>query len=983
MQGISILLRYRPAIVVFSVCLSATLLFTDKATSTQLVVADSPQQVAQQPVSRKKTSLSLTEGVRKTVLENGLTVLTKEVHTAPVVSVQVWYKVGSRNEAPGVNGIAHQLEHMLFKGTTSRPIQFGRLFSALGSDSNAFTSYDQTAYFGTVERNKLKSLLTLEADRMQNALINLEQLESEKRVVISELQGYENNPEYRLSRAVMRAAFPNQPYGLTVGGTKADVQKFTVEQVRDYYRNFYSPDNATLLIVGDFQTDPTLAAVKEIFGKVPSSRSSGINQDIDDTTETTDKPARTDVRSNQQRSTVNTRQTITNRQQAANSPADPRRQTTAAATAKNPIVLKQPGSAALLEVVYPLPNVNHPDVPALDVMDYILTEGRNSRLYQALVESGLASNASGGAANLIAGGWYNLEATAAPGQELAKIDRVLQLSLADLRNKGVTDSELKQAKAQLRADIILSNRDISSQAMQLGYAQTTAGDYRYVDRYLAAVEKVSVEDVQRVAKTYLAPGKRTVGFFEPTQLDDRAGTGAASSTQISENFSPGAPVDPAEVAKYLPEVDSTTTPATRAQPQQFTLDNGLKVLLLSDPSTPTITLSGHIKAGTEYDPDDKGGLATLTAENLMNGTKSKDALTLSNALEDRGATLNFAARREGVDINGYSLTTDLPTLIQTLADVVQNASFPTKELELSRQRALTALKVELDTPSRVAQRTFQQAVYPKNHPFHIFPTEDSLKDISRKNMVSFYQEHYRPDQTVLTLVGNFDPKTVRSLLETQLASWKDSGKPPAVKYPSVSLPSKVVRLNPVLPGKTQSITLMGYKGIDRKDPRFYAALVLNQILGGDTLSSRLGTEIRDRLGLTYGIYSYFQAGRHAGPFLIQMQTAPEDATRAIASTRNLLQQIHKQGLTAAEVQAAKRSLISNYTVSLASPDELANRILLNEVYGLNEEELRQFPHKIQAVTLAKVNKAAKELLQPDNLVVVTAGPGGLVEQGKK
>jgi zinc protease len=177
--------------------------------------------------------------------------------------VQVWYKIGSRNEAPGVNGIAHQLEHMLFKGTKDRPIQFGRLFSALGSDSNAFTSFDNTVYFGTVEREKLKALLTLEADRMQNSIIEASQLEKEKRVVISELQGYENSPNYRLNRAVMRAAFPNQAYGLTVGGTKADVQKFTVEQVRDYYRRFYSPENATLVVVGDFQTEPALWAASK------------------------------------------------------------------------------------------------------------------------------------------------------------------------------------------------------------------------------------------------------------------------------------------------------------------------------------------------------------------------------------------------------------------------------------------------------------------------------------------------------------------------------------------------------------------------------------------------------------------------------------------------------------------------------------------------------------------------------------------------
>ncbi len=926
--------RYRMPLLLFSICLSAVLLFTGSLATPKPAVAET--QTSTPPAVVPK-ALSTTEGVRKTVLENGLTVLTKEVNTAPVVTVQVWYRVGSRNEAPGVNGIAHQLEHMMFKGTSDRPIQFGRLFGALGSDSNAFTSYDETAYFGTVERNKLKALLALEADRMENAVIGEKQLASEKRVVISELQGYENNPGYRLSRAVMRAAFPDHAYGLPVGGTKADVEKFTPERVQEYYRTYYSPDNATLVIVGDIQTEPTLLAVKESFGKLLKRQSSV--------------------------SRSSSQQTTNNRQQT------------------NPIVLRQAGGASLLEAVYPLPDVNHPDVPSLDTMDAILTAGRNSRLYQALVESGLASDAGGGTTNLIAGGWYTLSATAAPGQELAKIDTVMQQAIATLRDKGVTVEELKRAKAELRTSIILGNRNISDQAMQLGNNQTTAGDYRYLDRYLAALDRVSAADVQRVANTYLASNFRTVGLFEPTQIKGQTGSGTGGSTQTVEHFNLGPPVDPAEVAKYLPPVDPQPA-AARSLPQQFTLSNGLKVLLLADSSTPTVTLSGFIRAGTEFDRESKAGLAAITAANLTNGTKDKDALAIAKVLEDRGASLGFGASREGVDIQGNSLAPDLPVLIQTLADEVQNAAFPANELELSRQRALIGLKQDLDTPSGIAQRTFQQTVYPKPHPFHAFPTLETLKAISREDVVRFYQEHYRPDLTILTLLGNFDPESARSLLETQLSSWKASGKPPTVVYPSVSLPPAVVRLNPVLPGKTQSVTFMGYRGIDRKDPRYYAAVVLNQIVGGDTLASRLGTEIRDRQGLTYGIYSYFQAGIHPGPFLIQMQTAPEDAQRAIASARTLLQQVHQQGVTETEVQSAKRSLTSSYNVSLANPDDLAGSILSDEIYGLGEEELRAFPQKIQAVTLAQVNEAAKQLLQPDNLVVVTAGPE-LTVQGKK
>ncbi|MCC5656062.1 insulinase family protein [Nostoc sp. XA010] len=951
MYGFSRYYKYPLPLLFLSLWLVTVFLLSNKPAHSQHPAISNKEKYQSTLLAKRIMPSTLTQNVRKTVLENGLTVLTKEVHTAPVVTVQVWYKVGSRNEEPGVNGIAHQLEHMMFKGTLNRPIQFGRLFSALGSDSNAFTSYDQTAYYGTVERNKLKALLVLEADRMQNSQIEPEQLANEKRVVVSELQGYENSPEYRLNRAVMQSVFPNHAYGLPVGGTKADVEKFEVEQVEKYYRNFYSPDNAVLVIVGDFQTANTLEIVKEVFGKVPRGQGAGV---ISPSLST--------------QHGLNLSYPLTARAKpklSANS---------------TPIVLREPGAGRLLQAVYPLPDANQPDVPALDVMDYILTEGRNSRLYQALVESGLASEVTASVTSLRESGWYEVLVTASSKQDLKKIDSVLSSAIANVAEKGVTYEEVERAKTQLTADVILSNRDITSQAMRLGTDETTVGDYRYTDRYLAAVSLVKPTDVVAVINKYLTKEARTVGFFEPTQKQITGVGDKPDSAQTTENFSPGAPVLPSEVMKYLPPVDLATDAIAQVLPQEFKFTNGLRLLLLPDRSTPTVTLSGHIKAGTEFDPEDKAGLAAFVADNLLNGTKSKDDLTIAKLLAERGASLDFHSYREGVHIEGDSLALDLPILLEILADVVKNSTFPAKELELHRQQTLTDLQQELDEPSEVARRVFVQSIYPKKHPLHTFPTEESLQKIQRQDVIDFKAKHYRPDTTVLALVGDFDLDKVRSLIKNEFGNWEVSGQAPTLKYPPVLMPQKIVRVNPVLPGKAQAVTYMGYTGINRYDPRFHAALVLNQILGGDTLSSRLGAEVRDRQGLSYGIYSSFQAGKNAGTFLIEMQTSPEDSRKAIASTRQILQQIHQQGVTALEVETAKRTLISNYNVLLANPEELTDRILMNEVYGLDKGELHSFTDKIQKVSLTQVNQAARELLHPDQIVVVTAGPSVLAEK---
>ncbi len=894
----------------------------------------------QELVTEEKTVLTVAENARKITLDNGLIVITKQVHTAPVVSVQMWYKVGARNEKSGVNGIAHLLEHMMFKGTKSRPVQFGRLFSTLGSDSNAFTSHDQTVYYNTAERNKLKALLTLEADRMHNAVIDEKHLDSEKRVVISELKGYENSPEYRLNRAVMQAAFPSHPYGLPVGGTDKDVSSFTVEPVQEYYRNFYSPDNAVLVIVGDFETNKTIAAVRKIFGQIPRSKNTKLTNEI------------TGIHF---------------------SPT---------AKSSKPLVLEQAGSAPLVQTVYPLPSAKHQDVPALDVMDYILAEGRNSRLYKALVDSGKASGISASVVSLQDAGWYELLVTANSYSDLSHIELIVNREIENLARNTVSLEELNRAKAQLEASVILSNRDITSLAMQLGNDEATTGDYTYTDRYLAAIQHITVEDVQRVAQKYLNQRRKTIGFFKPTQIEvkEKADTKKVS-TENSEHFSKSN-VEHPSVVEYLPPVDSTIASQSRILPEKFTLPNGLEVLLLPDKSTSTVTLGSYIKAGAEFDPDDKAGIASLVAKNLMSGTKDKDILTIAKTLEDCGASLGFKAYREGVYVEGNSLSNDLSVLVKTLGDVIKNPTFPQKQLQLTRQQALTSLKQDLDNPEEVAQRTFSQAVFPKTHPSHNFPSEESLQRITRQDIVDFQKKYYRPDTTVLALVGDFETAQVKKIIEREFGNWQVSGQTPKAKYPPVDLPKSIIRVNPVVPGKAQAITFIGNKAINRQDSRYYAAKVLNHILGGDTLSSRLGSQLRDRLGLTYGIFSNFLAGKNSGTFLIEMQTSPEDTTKAIASTHKLLEDLHKEGVTITEVNSAKRNLTGKYNVSLVSPDELTYRIIKNNVLGLEPEELRSYTEKIQAVTPTQVNQAARELLHPNKIVVVTAGPPVLANQKK-
>lgn len=905
--------------------------------------AAQPNLVAKNDITSSQPSSQspdlLTGNVVKTVLDNGLTVLTKEVNTAPVVTVQVWYRVGSRNEKAGITGISHQLEHLLFKGTKERPIQFGRLFSALGSDSNAFTSYDMTAYFGTVGSDKLDAMLRLEADRMVNTVAGENELKSERTVVLSELDGGNNSPGTRLYRQVMLAAYPDSSYGWPVIGYRPDVENYTVEDIQNYYRTFYRPDNATLVIVGNFNTADTLKKVREIYGEIVAPPKPKVLITPED-------------------------------QQSKPKPPEPK-------SAQEPIRLKEPGSVPFLQAVYPnLPKVNDPDVAAIDVMDSILSSGRSSRLYQALVETGLASSASGGGSAMIGTGWYFMNATPTAGKSLEELDRLLLAEVDKLQTQPITAEELERAKTSMRASYIIGNRDVNSQAIQIGYNQTVAKDYRYSDRYLSAIDKVTSADVRRVAKQYLQRDRRVVGYFEPSVITAGAGT-TPSNAHSSNAFQPSSPVDPAEVAKYLPESALVAKAAIppKVNPDKFTLSNGLKVLLLSDRSTPSVTLVGEINAGAGFDSIEKAGLAGLTAQNIANGTTTKDALTLASRLENRGASLGLSAGRESVGISGISLSKDLPIVIDQLADLLQNATFPAKEFELNLQRNLLAYKSELDNPNSLVRRIFQATLYPKGHPFHVMRTEETLKSLTREDLVKFYKTYYRPDNTILTLMGDFDPAVVKALLEEKLGKWQATGKAPKFQYPKVPNLERTNEKQTSLAGKTQAVTIIGHPSISRFDPQYYPALLLNQVVGGDTLASRLGTEIRDRLGLTYGIYSYFQAGRPPqGSFNVQMQTSGKDTEKAIAATVALLRNVRDNGITKAEFDMAKNSLLNSFSTEFADPDSVASSLLSDEIYGLPVGDFYKFPQRIQSVTFDQVNRAAKELLQPDNLLIVSVVP---------
>lgn len=401
-------------------------------------------------------------------LENGLTLLTREVHVAPIASFWVWYRVGSRNEVPGVTGVSHWAEHMLFKGTARFPKgETDKQVALHGGTRNGFTWLDYTAYYETLPSEHVRLAVGIEADRMGNSRFDPEEVASERGVIISEREGSENHPGFYLGEDVTATAFKAHPYGQPVVGYKSDLQGITRDELWSHYQRFYSPNNAVAVAVGDFDTAELVRLVQDEFGAIAR------------------RPAPPEMR-------------------IVEPPQEGERR----------VVVRRPGPVPQMTVAYHVPGAMHPDTMALWLLGSVLSAGRSSRLYKALVVGGLASSAGAGSAMTRDPYLFRISATARPDVAPERLEQAALAEVQHLIDDGVSDAELAKVRRQLRSGHVFSTEGVSSQARYLGQYEL-AGSWRRFETYLDELDKVSADDVARVAATYLTEDNRTVGWFLP------------------------------------------------------------------------------------------------------------------------------------------------------------------------------------------------------------------------------------------------------------------------------------------------------------------------------------------------------------------------------------------------------------------------------------------------------------------------------------
>ena len=906
-----------------------------------LACATTPE-VKKAPATPPVASDKWVGDVREVMLSNGLKVLLKEDHNAPVATFVVYYKVGSRNEHVGITGSSHLLEHLQFKGSKAFPGKtaiFGGL-SNIGASFNATTFYDRTNYFETVPIDKLPFAIELEADRMRNSTFTDEDRQSEMTVVRNELERNENEPGTLLQQLLWATSIIAHPYHHPVIGWRSDVEHVPTSQLRSYYDTYYQPDNAVAVAVGDFKTDAVLQLIIEKFGVHPGGHTFP-------PVYTVEEPQRGERR----------------------------------------FVISKPGELGIVALGWHFPKATVPDAITMKVLQLVLAgsldlnefgdaldSGISNRLYQALVEKQLASNPGMDYTLMIDPTVGSISARVRPGVQHHAVEQAIRGEIRRLWVELVTSAELDRAKKRAKAAFALSQDGTFGQAMELGYFGLI-GDWRFVRSFSEVVDTVTAEDIKRVAATYMTDAALTVGWFVP----EKPGPGDGASAEPAGKAAQYRPADDRAEARVVTQRALAARDGSGGDVapklQKRSLSNGLRVVVQESHSNPTFAMAGSILAGSVHETTKELGLAEVTAELIQRGTKAHTKLQIAASLEEVGASFGMGGGSEYVSVSARALSADLDRVLDVFAEEMLSPSLPADELKKLVSEQVAAVQESEDSTRVKAHRALSQGLYPKGDPRYEDNPVDiikALESFTPERARQWHETYYGPDRTVLVFVGDLNPDELFAKIEKRLGAWKKVGGPP-VSAPMIPLRTSAEKKVIPVPDKSNVDIYMGEQGsLTRADADYYPAMIGDYVLGG-SLSSRLFSKVRNDLGLTYDIDASFSATRIAGPWIINVSTNPLKVNEAIDATQQTMTLWHDKGITAEEMANAKQSVAGLFMVTLATNAGLASTMSYYEFLGLGAEYVTEHPKRIQAVTLEQVNQAIRTRFAPDKLLTVVCG----------
>jgi zinc protease len=873
----------------------------------------------------------------KYTLPNGLEVILREDHRIPVVAVNTWYHVGPANEAVGRTGFAHLFEHMMFQasGHVGEDQYWKHLEGAGSSFINGTTDFDRTNYMQDVPANQLELALWLESDRMGFLLdrIDAVSLANQQDVVRNERrQSVESQPYNIVEEEMWHMLFPKgHPYYAWVIGSHEDIQAAKLDDVKDFFRRYYAPNNASLTIVGDIDKAQVKKLVEKYYGSIPRGE-----------------------------------------------PVPPITATTPPLTSERRAVVTDKITLPRVYMSWLTAPIFKPGDAEAGVAANILGGGKASRLYKTLVyEKQICQDVSVAQQSYTLGSVFQVTATVKPGKTLEEVEKTIDEELARFAQTGPTEAEVAATQNSIFSGAVTSLENLggfAGVADRLNQYNHHLKDPGYFNKDLARWGAVTPEAVKKFAAETLKKDARVVVHAVPGEKKLPPDPTAPAKPEKSEQ----AQVESKEPWRNTVPGPGPVAKAQLPAPKRFALPNGLSVYLVESRHLPLVSANLVFRSGSAADPQGLPGLAGFTSAMLDEGTTKRDALRIANEVHALGATLNTGTQTDGSNVSVRSLKQNAAAAFTILSDVVLNPAFPEKELERIRNDRMTALMQLRDNPWPTAVRVMNASLFGPTHPYghHQLGNEDAVKKTTQADLLKFYQSTFGPKNAALILVGDLTEAEAKKLATDAFGSWKGDAVASPVPAQGTTVASRVVIVDK--PGSNQTTLLAGQAGVKRSDPDYEKLDVMNTVLGG-LFTSRINLNLREDKGYSYGAFSFVGQNRGVGPFMAGAAVRADVTGASVQEILNEVTKLKESGVTPQELILAKESITRSLPANFETTSSTAGTIAQIYVYDLPIDYYQTLPARVDAIQAADVLAVAKKHLVPERMVVVAVGDRGVIE----